>query len=469
VVTPITRLFHANGKAEYIPHERGRPECRFPANERPCRNSIMFRQAFLIAINLCFLLLTADASRAQGGAGCTLSIDGLGGTSAVMINASGCGGDTIAIDAGADGNEKQFPLGRDEFSTPFNLTQCDLDLDRDRPVSLTYTAVVVSGPDKGLRSTPYTGTLAPDSAAVDEPPGVSLTGKPGTGNFVRSGDSIALSVTATDDFGLTAIKVTGPGGLALLDQPITPAPSLGSKCHRRPARQSVTLDARPYVVPQNPPVPIIRFTAVARDTAGHESTSTAEYLTEATWTGNMLLNGSGGASGNICTSNWRIALTVKTTGSGEATGYAEARHTPIAGCRYAGPRDNSNGVILFAIRGTFERERFRLFFEPKAMGGAGVAWGVTGLHLLMLPSPLPVDLTLFPGDYSYAKGPVTRGNSGNLEGSRASAFIDGQAFLQCCFKETGPPTPQRAPLFLGEGQEPVPLGPDSQNFAPGKK
>ena len=42
---------------------------------------------------------------------------------------------------------------------------CDLGLDTDQPVPLSYTAVVVSGPDKGKTSAPYTGTL--DGLGVD--------------------------------------------------------------------------------------------------------------------------------------------------------------------------------------------------------------------------------------------------------------------------------------------------------------
>jgi hypothetical protein len=389
---------------------------------------------------------------------CQLSIRG-DGTSTVFISASGCTGDTIGVVAGAQAHQKQFPGGPGpDLDRPFNVNQCDMDVNSDHSVGISYTLIVTSGPDKGQTSSVYSGTLDPDPKPTDRPPTVSLSGVPLPGTFVRSGDAIALRASAGDDYGVTQVKIFGPDGKILLDGHPKPPPPLytGSTCHPQVVDQHVDLDAsKIYTVPSNPHVPAIQFKAWARDTAGQEASSTAEYLTEATWTGMMLLDGSGSVPGNTCTTQWRIALTVKTTAQSEVTGTAEARHPPLA-CRYAGPRD-SNAPMFFAISGTFQDRLFRLYFKPTA--GASIAWGIAGLHLLALPSPLPVELTLAPGDREYAKGAVARDNSGNVENKSGTAAIAGSAYLQCCFSEPKPSGPPKTPpIFLGEDGEQMHLG-----------
>lgn len=403
------------------------------------------------------LILGAAPSRAQDSS-CQLSIRG-DGTSTVFISATGCAGDTIGVAAGAQGHQKQFPGGPGpDLDRPFNVNQCDMDVHSDHSVDVSYTLIVTSGPDKGKTSSPYSGTLDPDPKPTDRPPTVSLSGVPLPGTFVRSGDTIALRASAGDDYGVTQVKIIDPDGKLLLDSRPKPPPPLyaGSACHPQLVDQHVELDAaKTYTVPSNPNVPAIQFKAWARDTAGQEATSTAQYLTEATWKGMMLLDGSGSVPGNTCTTKWRIALTVKTTAQSEVTGTAEARHSPL-GCRYAGPRD-SNAPMFFAITGTFQDRLFRLYFRPTA--GASIAWGIAGLHLLALPSPLPVELTLAPQDHDYAKGSVARDNSGNVENKSGTASIAGSAYLQCCSSESVPAnSPKTPPIFLGEDGQQMHIG-----------
>src|SRR5436305_283376 len=84
-----------------------------------------------------------------------------------------------------------------------------------------------------------------------------------------------------NDSGLTGIKVLDPSGQIILDKRITPAPPSRTGCHQHPPGQIETFNIpTPYTVPPNPPTPSIRFTATARDTAGHETTAIAEYWTE---------------------------------------------------------------------------------------------------------------------------------------------------------------------------------------------
>src|SRR5689334_2944546 len=70
-----------------------------------------------------FLLLLPVMGRAQTAAtGCTLDVEGSGGTGVVMVNASGCAGD-VAIIAKAGSNQKQFAVGSGgEVYQPFNLS-----------------------------------------------------------------------------------------------------------------------------------------------------------------------------------------------------------------------------------------------------------------------------------------------------------------------------------------------------------
>lgn len=413
----------------------------------------------VVLLGWCLLLLTSQRGGTQASS-CQLSITG-SGTSTVFVEASGCSGDTIALLAGAEGNQKQFPLAQGpDVYLPFNLSQCDLDVRQDHGVALTYTAVVVSGPDKGMKSSSYSGTLDPDPPSPEDlPPTVSLDGNPSPGAFVRPDDAITLSVTASDDVGLVAVKVTGPSGEPLLNERITPArtPKGQSPCHQRSTGQTETLQVpKPFVVPSDPPRPVIRFTALAIDTAGHKTPNTVEYLTEATWSGRLLLAGTGGVPGNICTTKWRIDLWVKTSAANEVSGTAQARHDPLGGCRWVGRPDNANSVIIFTINGTYDGKKFQLFFRATDIRGGEIAWGIGGLHLLMLPTPLTVELTQYPGDRDLARGTVARNNAGNVEGRDATASIAGDAMLQCCFPDSVPAPlegPQKTPpIFLGEDQ-----------------
>src|SRR5436305_3220126 len=173
----------------------------------------------LAAVALLVAMLLPNTGRAQDApaAGCTLAIEG-SGSSSVFINASGCTGDTIAIIAAAGGKQQQFPpMPGPEIYQPWNIQPCDLGLDTDQPVPLSYTAVVVSGPDKGKTSAPYTGTLEPSRPPDDAPPSICFSGTDTTFTFVRTGDTIALTVTAEDDAGLTRLKVTDPNGQVILD------------------------------------------------------------------------------------------------------------------------------------------------------------------------------------------------------------------------------------------------------------
>jgi len=396
-------------------------------------------------VALSFLLLPVMGRAQTAATGCTLAIEGSGGTGAVLVNASGCAGD-VAIIAKAGSNQKQFAIGNGEVYQPFNLTPCDLSIAGDKPVSVTYTAVVVSGKDKGKTSAAYSATMEPPPTPGDSPPTARVSGKPSPGAYVRPGDTIALTVDLTDDIGLTAVKVVDPSGAIMLDQRIKPtAPGHGG-CHERPPGQSATLNIpKTYTVPPNPATPSIRFTAVARDTAGHETTAFADYWTEAVWAGPMTLAGSAHAGTDTCTTTWRVEVSVKATPGDAVSGHAEARHTPIVGCRYSGAVEP---LDTFSITGATDGKTFRLFFKPT--GGVGIAWGIGALHLLALPSPLPVDLTRTRVD--TAQGKIGRDNSGPIEGKGASASIAGDIVLTCCFTDQGAPEPaaKRAPTFLGQ-------------------
>jgi hypothetical protein len=283
-----------------------------------------------------FPLLPAAAQAQTAATQCTLTIEGSGGTGAVMVNASGCGGD-VAIIAKAGSNQKQFPVGSGaEIYQPFNLSPCDLGITGEKAVSVTYTAVVLNGVNKGKASPAYSGTIQPPPTRSDAPPSVSFSGHPGPGTFVKPDDSILLSVTARDDVGLTAIKVTDPEGHIILDRAIKPAPAPAGECHAKSGGQTETFDIRkPYVVPQNPPTPLLKYTAVVRDTAGHETTGFAEYWTEAVWNGRMIVETSGIGSNFVCRTNWHVELWIKTSPENEISGTAEGRHSPPLSCPMA--------------------------------------------------------------------------------------------------------------------------------------
>lgn len=388
--------------------------------------------------------LSPGIAMAQPATGCVLSIEPMGSnTGAVMVNAGGCDG-AIAVIAKTGGNQKQFPVGRGpDIYQPFSATPCDLGVTGDKAVTVTYTAVVLDGANKGKMSAPYSGTVEAPPPPGDNPPGVSMSGRPSPGTYVRPGDTITLSVHASDDIGLTGIKILDPAGKMMFEQRVTPAPPAASGCHVRPPGQSETIDVpTSYTVPENPPTPSIRFTAIARDTAGQETKGFAEYWTETAWTGRMTLEGTARA-GDTCKTTWRIELSVKVSPSEEVSGNAEARHTPITGCRFSGVEEQ---LDTFAISGTTDGKTFRLFFKPT--GGIGIAWGLGGLHLLALPSPLPVDV--IRTNEESAEGRLSRDNAGPIEGKGASASISGTIFMTCCSSGFDTEPARRMPTFLGQ-------------------
>jgi len=418
------------------------------------------QRSSVVAILGWILLLLAPQTGNTQGSSCQLSIAGDGSSSA-SFDISGCAGDTVAVVVGAGGNQKQFPIGPGpDLSVPYNISQCDLDISGDRAVGLSYTLVVISGPDKGKASTTYTGTLNPDpSRPGDAPPTISFDSWPHPpGSYVRPDDAIALTVNAGDDVAVTEVKVTDPDGKMVLDKR-PPPPPRQSKCH--PRGHSVRLEIpKPYIVPENPPVPVIRFTAVARDSAGHETPAVAEYFTVATWNGLMLLDGKSTVPNNDCDAKWRVDVTLKTTPSNEVTGTAEARHPPVSCSKgYAGSRDTGD-VIAFAVTGTFDGKSFTLFFNATRIGGSSPAWGIGGLHLLQLPSPAPIELKA-DSARQHADGRINLSNPGNVEGKNATSALSGTINLQCCFSEA-PPTalPKSSPLFLGDDNQPDRFGGD---------
>ena len=323
------------------------------------------RRSSVVAILGWTLLLLAPQTGSTQVSSCQLSINGDGSSSA-SFDVSGCAGDTVAVVVGAGGNQKQFPIGPGpDLSVPYNISQCDLDISGDRAVGLSYTLVVVSGPDKGKVSTTYAGTLNPDPPRPgDAPPTISFDSRPlPPGSYVRAGDVIPLIVTVYDDVAVAEVRVTDPDGKEVLRKRPTPPPQPKSKC-RQGLGHSVSFEIpKPYIVPENPPVPVIRFTAVARDSAGHETTAVAEYFTVATWSGLMLLTGRNEVPNNMCSAKWRVDVTVKTTPSEEVTGTAEAHHPPVSCINgYAGRRDTGD-VIMFNITGKFDGKLFTLFFK----------------------------------------------------------------------------------------------------------
>src|SRR5438309_863326 len=141
----------------------------------------------------------------------------------------------------------------------------------------------------------------------------------------------------------------------------------------------------------------------------------------------MSLQGSVGAAGNVCTAAFNVELWVKTSGAAQVSGTAQAGHTPIQ-CTVAPWPAPASGFIPFTVSGSFDRNGFRLLLTPTS---ADSAWGV-GLYLLAIPTPLPVELSLTPGDYSLARGTLGRDNSGNVEGTIGSASLAGTMYLSCC-------------------------------------
>jgi hypothetical protein len=122
-----------------------------------------------------------------------------------------------------------------------------------------------------------------------------------------------------------------------------------------------------------------------------------------------------------------------------------AKHTPIQ-CTVGPWPLPAREFIPFTVSGSFGRDGFRMFLAPTS---ADSAWGV-GPHLLVVPTPLPVELSLTPGDYSFARDTLGRANSGNVDGTIGSASLAGTMQLSCCFSEPDPvEPPKRQPKFLG--------------------
>ncbi len=399
------------------------------------------------------VVLAAASALAQPASaeGCSLSIEGDGGSS-VWVNASGCSdNDTVVIEVSGPGKQHQFPGGQGaEIYQPFNISTCDLGINSGKATVVTYTAVVVSGTDKGRKSAAYNATVPPPPPPpADAPPSLSFSGRPGPGTFVKPADSIVLSVTATDDVGLTYIRVTDPEGHVVLDRRIKPVPTQPGQCHSKGGGQTETIEIpTPYVVPQNPPTPVLKFTAVVRDTAGHETPGVAEYWTEAVWNGHMIVESSGVGSSFVCKTRWNVELWIKTSPENEISGTAEGRHSPPLTCKYASGPD-PGGVTSIAVTGTFDGKLFQLHFN--VTGGNVVAYSVSGMAGLEWQTPQTVELRR--SSINFAKGPVRFSGPGNL-GKTTTISGEGMATLTCCFTDAGPGSPAKVPpIFLGEDQK----------------
>jgi hypothetical protein len=237
--------------------------------------------------------------------------------------------------------------------------------------------------------------------------------------------------------------VSDPDGKIILDKRITPLRPTQDKCHSH-SGQSETINVPNAVVPPNPPTPALRFTAVARDTAGQETTATAEYLTEAVWTGLMNFRTTGDCHVQACMTSWRIDLSVKTTQQDEVSGTGLATHAPKLGCQYVGGPD-PGGDTSAEIHGTYDGKSFRLNVAVKS--GNVVAYAVSGAALLQWPSLQTVELA---GGRDQVSGKLALTGKGTVGGS-CTASIEGQAYLRCCSSDSGAAPPLKVPpVFLDD-------------------
>jgi hypothetical protein len=130
-------------------------------------------------------------------------------------------------------------------------------------------------------------TLKPDQ----EKPKLEVVWTPPNGSKVKAGDKITAKLTARDDAteaetGVARLRVDiGVGGGTVGAPAIFPPPMPLQECGRQnPVRTFETT----YTVPPNPP-PVVQLRGYARDFAGNETWSDAQFPTGEVWKGTINL------------------------------------------------------------------------------------------------------------------------------------------------------------------------------------
>jgi len=371
----------------------------------------------------------------------------------VFVDWSGCSGDDVALSATVNGQTQLVQTAHAaQASVPVRVDPCSVDPAIGYgTTTVTYTATVVSGPDKGKSAVPVSGaqTVGPPTGALSVVP-VDYT--PDVGSQVSAGDQILLSFEAYSPAGVASVTVTAdPGG------------TLESQTYRqRPGRCTTTgtdqvVVARPYTVPADAP-PLVTVTAVATDFSGKSETLVLTYPTQAVWLGTVLGDGvsttydrvTGHLAVYKCTAHWGINLQGNVPANKAISGAGQAITGGIP-CvvvtgEVEGLRPFPGGVATFKVTGSYDGSVFKLMFAPVQ---TNQAFGIGALYLLEGEGhPATLVLVRVSGTKADGDLDLSLGSRGGLAGTVDTLKLSASLF--CCYPDAGPTrkATKTPPIFM---------------------
>jgi hypothetical protein len=394
----------------------------------------------------------APTSSSLEGTGCELAING-DPSATVFVDWSGCSGDDVAMSATVNGQTQLVQTAHAaQASVPVRVDPCSVDPRIGYgTTTVTYTATVVSGPDKGKSAVPVSGaqTLRPPAGPLSVVP-VDYT--PDVGSQVSTGDQILLSFEAHSPDGIRSVIVTADPGGTLESQTYRQRPT---RCTTTGTDQVVVV--RPYTVPPDAP-PLITIIAVATDFAGKSETLDLTYPTQAVWLGTALGDGGsnygskvgGTVAAGLCKAHWVVEFQVNVPATKAITGAAQAS-TSLIPCVIVGPYhlppSFPGGVATFKVTGSYDGSVFKLMFTPVQINQAST---IGGLYLLVTHDVGRTTLVLTRTSGTRADGnlDVSMGKLGVLDVPDVTLKL--AASLYCCYPDAGPTrqATKTPPIFM---------------------
>lgn len=349
-----------------------------------------------------------------GGGGCAPTLQ-TSGDPYVIVNTTGCGGDSLVGAAGPDGGPLT-PFDRFDGDTFrfWNVDPCRVGASDEPGATIVYALEAARGPHAGTR-VDATTTIGEDDSA----PSLWVDARPPVGRLALGGTTIEITIKASDAHtnlsggtGISLIRAVDGSGAVLIDQ----AFERGEPCDRSRFERTVTVSSP--VPPDGPATHLVTVTIA--DFAGHEVTQAFTWPTRVQLGGLLVARTTETVPGNSCRAVWHATFQIELARIGpvEGSGIAEPFSGPRCDLGYsaAGPVE-----FPFLWVGGFDGERFSLEFQPLG-GGPGGFDG--GFHLMYYPTPAPF---VIPFDGYHGTIDISLSNAGaeELAGGGGAASLDG--------------------------------------------
>ena len=207
----------------------------------------------------------------------------------------------------------------------------------------------------------------PKSNANKDGPALKVTSEPKKGAKVKAGDSIAVTIEASERYedgyrgwptGVQSIQLIADGG------PGTPKTLVDSKDFGRipPPCERRKVVMEPYIVPENPPA-IIHLHALVEDAVGNPNSKDADFPT-GDWFGTLKVHGVGNIYDDTGTMDF--SFSVGPDGAVTGRGNASTTNAPhfLAPCTYTAKHTPSESSV--DIGGKLDGDEFKLKLTPRA-------------------------------------------------------------------------------------------------------